>query len=94
MPGSLKPVPDPTWRECVAQWRLRLGLTKQDLAEKCGLSRVTLWRIESGKQEPTQEQIDTVERAIMNEKEWFIREWARKNSGNHWGDSDWKAPTL
>lgn len=62
---GLGPVPDPSWRECVAQHRLRLDLTKQQLAELCGISRTTLYRIESGRHDPTPEQVALIERTLL-----------------------------
>ena len=62
---GLRPVDDPSWREIVAQHRLRLDLTKGQLAELCGISRTTLYRIESGRHEPTPAMVAAIEHALL-----------------------------
>jgi len=61
----LGPVPEPTWWECVAQWRLRVGMTKAQLADACGVSRMHLYRIETGQYTATDDQVLAIEAALI-----------------------------
>ena len=44
--------------------RAELGLTQADLAEKAGLRKETLCRLESGKHSPTVRTVEKIERAL------------------------------
>lgn len=46
--------------ELMKNRRKELGMTQQDLADKCGLSRVSISNYESGKAEPTFENIEKI----------------------------------
>ena len=61
---TLEPIPDPTWWELVAHWRIRAKMTKAELAEICGISRTHLYRIENGEYHATPEQMEAVEAAL------------------------------
>ncbi len=61
----LEPIPDPTWWELVAHWRIRTGQTKAELAKACGVSRTQLFRIETGRSQATPEQVTAIETAIF-----------------------------
>lgn len=65
-----------TWPEWVVLRRLRLGWTKQDLADKCEdvVSRMTLWRIEMSLVKPTR----ATQRAIESVLDQGERELAEE----------------
>lgn len=48
--------------------RKELGMTQQDLADKCGLSRVSISNYESGKAEPTMDNIELLSKVLRVEK--------------------------
>ncbi|WP_270838332.1 helix-turn-helix domain-containing protein [Peptacetobacter hiranonis] len=50
--------------ELMKKQRKELGMTQQDLANKCGLSKTTIFNYESGKFEPTKENIETLARVL------------------------------
>ena len=54
--------------ELLKSRRKELGMTQQDLADKCGLSRVSISNYESGKSEPTKESLEILS-SILNVSE-------------------------
>ena len=58
--------------------RKELGLTQQELADKCGLSRVSISNYESGKAEPTIENIDILAKVLSVRAIDLFKENARK----------------
>ena len=48
--------------------RKELGMTQQDLADKCGLSKTTIFNYESGRFEPTMENIEILAKVLRVEK--------------------------
>jgi putative transcriptional regulator len=40
------------WGERVALMRAAKGLTRQDLADRCGVNVTTIWRLEQGRHNP------------------------------------------
>lgn len=43
------------WGERVAEERVAAGLSRQSLADRCGVHAVTIWRVEFGKLNPNDE---------------------------------------
>ena len=50
--------------ELLKRQRKKLQLTQQQLADKCNLSRVTISNYESGKAEPTKENIEILSKVL------------------------------
>ena len=50
--------------ELMKNRRKELGMTQQELAEKCALSRVSISNYEMGKSEPTKENIEILARVL------------------------------
>lgn len=50
--------------ELMKNKRKELGMTQQELADKCGLSKTTIFNYESGKFEPTKENIKLLSEAL------------------------------
>ena len=50
--------------ELMKKRRKELGMTQQDLADKCGLSRVSISNYESGKAEPTYDNIELLSKVL------------------------------
>lgn len=48
--------------------RKELGMTQQDLADKCGLSKNTIYNYEKGRFEPTMENIELLSKVLRVEK--------------------------
>ncbi|MDQ9760074.1 helix-turn-helix transcriptional regulator, partial [Acinetobacter baumannii] len=44
--------------------RKELGMTQQDLADKCGLSKNTIYNYENGRVEPTKENIEKISKVL------------------------------
>lgn len=58
-----------SWPECIVIYRMRLGLTKAQLADVCkwlgnSITRTTVWRIETGNARPNAKTRQVLEDAI------------------------------
>ena len=50
--------------ELMKKRRKELGMTQQDLADKCGLSKNTIYNYENGRVEPTKENIEKISKVL------------------------------
>lgn len=50
--------------ELMKKKRKELGMTQQDLADKCGVSKNTVYNYENGRVEPTKENIEKISKAL------------------------------
>lgn len=56
-----------TLRDKMIAWRAKNGVTLEELAQRCGLTYVTVQRIESGKGHPTRTTVAKI-LAVINKK--------------------------
>ena len=52
--------------------RTNLGMTRRELAERCGVSEKTIWNWEKGKTTPSVNDLPWIAESLQRSEEWFF----------------------